>query len=82
MTSSPLSPIQNFFSSIRDELRQRRTANAEHRALQQELASYNTSSDVNDLLGVIKDQDGPEAEQIREILLGNLRPMADLYRVS
>ncbi len=56
-----------------DTLRKRRAARAAYRSLRQELASYGTSREVDDLLGSIKDQEGPEAQQIRDILLDNLR---------
>ena len=59
-------------ASVRDDLRQRRQAREHYRALSRELASYTSASDVNDLLGLISKETGPEAEQIREILSHNL----------
>ncbi len=58
---------------MRETLRERRAARAAYRSLRQELASYGTSREVDDLLGSLKDQDGAEAQQIRDILLDNLR---------
>ena len=51
-------------------------------ALKRELASYQTAREVDDLLGVIANQEGPEAQQIREILLDNRRPATTLYRAA
>ena len=75
-------PIRERITTIRDELRERRAARAAHETLKRELASYQTAREVNDLLGVIADQEGPEAHQIRDILLDNLRPKTELYRVA
>ena len=75
-------PIRERITTIRDELRERRAARAAHETLKRELASYQTAREVDDLLGVIADQEGPEAQQIRDILLDNLRPTTELYRVA
>jgi hypothetical protein len=69
-------------SSVQDELRKRREAQATYRALERELASYRTRHEIADLLGTISDQESPEAEQIRDILLNNQRPTTALYRAS
>lgn len=61
-------------TTLRDERRERREARAEYLALQRELSSYRTAREVDDLLGVIAHQEGPEAQQIRDILTDNLRP--------
>jgi len=82
MTIAPIRPVRNFVSSIQDELRERREARAAYRALEQELASYRTPHEIADLLGTISDQESPEAEQIRDILLSNQRPTTALYRAS
>lgn len=65
--------LQDRFTTLRDELRERREARAEYLALQRELASFQTSREIDDLLGVIANQDGPEAQQIRDILTDNRR---------
>jgi hypothetical protein len=57
--------------SLRDELRQRREARAARRALERELATYTTPSEVDDLLGVLHDRDDAAAEEIRTIVLRN-----------
>jgi hypothetical protein len=78
-----VNPVRGLFSTIRDELRERREARARYDDLKRELASYNTTREVDDLLGVVMNQEGPEAEQIRDILLDNLRqPTSALYRVA
>lgn len=75
-------PIRERITSLRDELRQRREERASYDALRRELASYQTAREVDDLLGVISTQEGPEAEQIRDILLDNLRPATTFYRAA
>lgn len=60
-------------AGVRDELRERRLARREHRALERDLASYTSRSDVDDLMAVLDHQNGPEAEHIREILNRNVR---------
>ena len=75
-------PIRERITTIRDELHERRAARAAHKALRRELASYQTAREVDDLLGVIANEEGPEAQQIRDILLRNRRPTNELYRVA
>jgi len=82
MTIVPIRPVRNLVSSLQDELRERREARATYRALVEELASYRSPHEIADLLGTFSDQEGPEAEQIREILLNNQRPTTALYRAS
>lgn len=73
--------VINGLASIVKSARERREARAQYKALQQELATFRTEREVDDLLGVISDQDGPDAEQIRDILLDNLRPAVGLGRI-
>ena len=68
---SLLRPSTHLVASVRDELRDRRSERANRRTLQRELATYNTRSDVNDLLGSLQGQDGRAAQEIREIVLRN-----------
>ena len=63
---------QNLWATMRDELRERRQDRAEYRALERDLASYNTRADIDDLLGSIRLVEGPDAERIRLILARNL----------
>jgi hypothetical protein len=70
-------------SSVRDDLRERRQARAEYRALERDLASYTTHAQVDDLLAAIRDEDSLEAETIRAILGRNLlRSNANHQRAS
>jgi hypothetical protein len=58
-------------ATVRDELRERRQARASRRNLERELASYTTTSEVNDLLGSLRGQDEAAVAQIREVVLRN-----------
>ncbi len=64
--------IRTIVRSARGEFRARREARAALKALEQELASYSTPREVNDLLTLIENEEGVEAEQIRDILSENL----------
>ena len=76
-------PVRGLVSTIRDELRERREARARYDALKRELAGYNTQREVDDLLGVMMNQEGPEADEFRDILLDNLKqPTTVLHRVA
>ena len=68
-------------STMLDARRERQEARARQAALKQDLASFRTEREVDDLLGAVRDQDGLEAEQIRDILLDNLRPTVALGRI-
>jgi hypothetical protein len=68
-------------STMLDARRERQEARARQAALKQDLASFRTEREVDDLLGAVRDQDGLEAEQIRDILLDNLRPTVGLGRI-
>ncbi len=82
MTNSPIRNVGKLVGQLRADLRERRATRTASLALQRELASYTTAREVDDLLGAISDQDGPEAQQIRDILLNNLRPTPELFRVA
>lgn len=75
-------PLRNRVNTLRDELRERREAHAAYVTLRRELASFQTAREVDDLLGVIAHQEGPEAQQIRDILMDNLRPTAGQRRAA
>ena len=62
-----------LWTTVKDELRERREARAAHTALRAELATYRTPSDIDDLLASVDAQETPEAEMIRGILMDNLR---------
>jgi hypothetical protein len=62
-----------LWTTVKDELRERREARAAHAALRADLAHYRTPSDIEDLLATVDNQDSPEAEIIRDVLMDNLR---------
>jgi hypothetical protein len=62
-----------FLFEIRGELHDRREARAARRALEQELSSYTTPAEMDDLLATLRGQEGPDAEEIRGILTRNRR---------
>ena len=82
MTTASFGAVRTLIGTIRDDLRERREARAAYRVLEHELASYRTQREVDDLLGAIEGQSDPEAEQIRGLLLDNLRPTDALYRAA
>jgi hypothetical protein len=65
-------PHLRILAGVRDELRERREARDAYRALERDLAGYNTPAEVDDLLAALRWQDDPESQVIRDILLGNL----------
>jgi hypothetical protein len=58
--------------SVRDDLRDRRAARAEYRALKEALASYRSPAEIDDLLVMADDEDADSAV-VRDILSRNLR---------
>lgn len=72
MTQTARSLSNRAWASVRDELRERRQVRAAYRSLERDLASYNTRADVDDLLGSIREAEGPDAERMRLILARNL----------
>jgi hypothetical protein len=71
-TTTP-SRSRQLWSSVRDELRERRQARAAERTFVREIRAYSTPADVEDLLGAVRNQDGPDADRIRGILSRNLQ---------
>jgi hypothetical protein len=74
--------IRDRVTLLRNEIRERHQERAEHLALQRELASYRTPREVDDLLGAVAEQDGRDAQRVRDILLDNLRPAVGMGRVG
>jgi hypothetical protein len=74
--------ITERMTTIRTQVRERRQERAEHRALERELASYRTPSEIDELLVVLGHHEGPEAQEVRNILLQNLRPTPPLFRAA
>ncbi len=65
-------------AALLDELRARREANAAHRQLRRELASYSTPSQIDDLLVALDRADeGHQAQEVRHILSSQ---RVDYYR--
>jgi len=59
-------------SALRDDLAARRRARAARLDLRRQLASYTTRREVDDLLALIGDRDGREADTMRRVLNQNL----------
>ena len=64
-------PVKSL-TALRDVISEYRTRRAAYKSLQAELASFTTESEIADLLALLPEHDGPEVEQIRHILTGNL----------
>ena len=67
MTTSAL------WTTVKDELRERREARAALKALEADLSHYRTPAEIDDLLASVDSEDSPDAELIRGILMDNLR---------
>ena len=74
--------ISERVTAIRSQVRERRQERAEHRALERELASYRTPSEIDELLVVLEPHEGPEVQEVRDILLQNQRPTPPLFRAA
>ena len=74
--------IRDRITTIRDEVRERRQERVQHVALERELASYRTRSEIDELLAVLENQEGAEAQDVRNILLQNQRPTPPLFRAA
>lgn len=68
-TNTFLRPPIRLVATMRDELRERREERAARRTLERELASYQSPSEINDLLGLLSTEDTAEADELREVLL-------------
>jgi uncharacterized protein YjiS (DUF1127 family) len=62
-----------LWTSVRDELRERRQTRSERRSLERELSAYTTPAEIDDLLAVIENEDSLAADQVRAILGRNLQ---------
>ena len=76
MTTSAL------WTTVKDELRERREARAALNKLRADLEHYRTPAEIDDLLASVDTQDTPEAEMIRGILSENLRSYYSRRAVS
>src|SRR5215204_3554023 len=71
-----------LWTTIRDELRERREAREALRKLRADLEHYRTPAEIDDLLASVDEEDTPEAELIRGILSENLRAYHSRQAVS
>jgi hypothetical protein len=62
--------VSPLLASVRDDLRDARTARAARRSLERELASYRSASDLNDLEAILDRHSAEETADIRRILAG------------
>ncbi len=67
MTTAPVRTA--LWTQLRDELRTRREARDVTKALQHDLASFTTESDLIDLDAIIDRQDPADTVEIRRILI-------------
>ena len=67
--STILRPSARLVATVRDELRERRTARANRRSLERELATFDTPAQISDLLGSMRGQDDAAADAVRSIIL-------------
>ena len=61
-------PITSLWTTVRTQLRDGRDAHAARTALQRELASYNSQSDLDDLHAILDRYSDQETREIRRIL--------------
>ena len=71
-----------LWTTVKDELRERREARAALNKLRADLEHYRTPAEIDDLLASVDAQDTPEAEMIRDILSENLRSYHSRRAVS
>ena len=61
-------PITTLWTSVRTQLRESRDAHAARAALERELASYSSASDLDDLHAILDRYSDTETRDIRRIL--------------
>ena len=61
-------PITSLWTTVRTQLRESRDAHAAQAALECELASYNSASDLDDLYAILDRYSDQETADIRRIL--------------
>jgi hypothetical protein len=75
--SSPsVSRSRQLLVTVRDELRERRRVRASYRELERSLSSYSSRAEADELLAMMADQTGPDAERVRRILARNRQHQA------
>ena len=60
--------VASLLSAVREHIRENREARAGQAALERELASYSSASDLNDLHAILDRYSDHETAQIRRIL--------------
>jgi hypothetical protein len=60
--------MASLLTAVREQIRETRAAHAGRAALERELASYNSTSDLNDLHAILDRYSDHETAQIRRIL--------------
>ena len=60
--------MTSLLTAVREQIRETREARAGRAALERELASYNSASDLNDLHAILDRYNDHETAQIRRIL--------------
>ena len=71
-----------LWTTVKDELRERREAREAMKRLRADLAHYRTPAEIDDLLASVDAEDTREAELIRGILMDNLRAYHQRRAVS
>jgi len=61
-------PLASLWTSVRGQIRESRQAHASRAALERELASYNSQSDLDDLHAILDRYSDRDTAQIRRIL--------------
>ena len=61
-------PLASLWTSVRGQIRDSRHAHASRAALERELASYHSQSDLNDLHAILDRYNDRDTAQIRRIL--------------
>jgi hypothetical protein len=78
---STVSRPRRLLVTVRDELRDRRRVRASYRDLERML-SLSSQTEVNDLLAMVANQDGPEADRFRRVVARNAEVFATYRRAS
>jgi hypothetical protein len=78
-TTATTERTAGLWSTVRDDLRERRAARAVRAELEEQLSSFTSASDIEDLLATAERYDNPGAATIREILSTKLAHVPGSY---
>jgi len=67
-------PLASLWTSVRHQVRESREAHASRAALERELASYHSESDLDDLHAILDRYNDRDTAQIRRILASQHSP--------